>query len=63
MADLRLSLQPDPDMKWIYDYTHPDYQSERARWLRARRESAIRQAPEWMLRLAQLNDSIGGSDG
>jgi hypothetical protein len=53
----RLSLKPDPDMRWIYDYTHPDYNSERAQDLRMRRELAIRNAPEWMRREAALNDA------
>ena len=56
----RISLNPDPDMRWIYDYTHPDYNSDRARSLRERRSQAIQSAPEWMIREAQLNDLLDG---
>ena len=52
----RLSLNPDPDMAWIYDHTHPDYNTPRAQDLRERRSRAIANAPEWMRREAQLND-------
>ena len=56
----RLSLDPDPDMEWIYDYTHRDYNTERAKWLRERRPQAIQSAPEWMIREAQMNDLLLG---
>lgn len=52
-----LSLNPDKDMEWIYDYTHQDYNSARARYLRAARAAAIAYAPEWMKREAELNDA------
>jgi hypothetical protein len=52
----RLSLEPDERMRWIYDYTHPDYNSDRAKDLRERREVAMRNAPRWMIEEARLND-------
>ena len=52
-----ISLEPDDDMKWIYDPSHPDYYSDRAKSLRDRRSDAMRNAPEWMIREAELNDS------
>lgn len=54
----RLSLNPDPDMAWIYDYTHPDYNTDRAKHLREARSRAIASAPEWMVREAQMNDVL-----
>jgi len=54
----RLSLEPDPDMRWIYDYTHPDYNSDRAKSLRERRASALRNAPQWMIEEARMNDNL-----
>ena len=54
----RLSLEPDPDMRWIYDYTHRDYNTPRAKHLREARSRAIANAPEWMVREAQLNDLL-----
>lgn len=43
------SLEPDDDVKWIYDPYHPDYNSERAEHLRNSRASALRAAPSWMV--------------
>jgi hypothetical protein len=57
----RLSLQQDACMDWIYDYTHPDYNTERAKHLREARHHAIANAPEWMKREAQLNDALAVS--
>jgi hypothetical protein len=54
----KLSLEPDPDMRWIYDYTHPDYNSPRAKWLRESRAAALRSAPQWMIESARLNDIL-----
>lgn len=51
-----LSLEPDEDMKWIYDYLHPEYHSDRAKDLRNRRDSALRHAPQWMIEEARMND-------
>ena len=53
-----LSLEPDEDMRWIYDPRHPDYNSVYAKHLRERRDSALKQAPEWMFREARLNDAL-----
>jgi hypothetical protein len=53
-----LSLQPDEDMKWIYDYTHPEYNTDRARHLREARARALASAPEWMIEGARLNDIL-----
>lgn len=53
-----LSLDPDPHLRWIYDYTHPDYNSTYAADLRERRRRAISNAPGWMVRQAQWNDAI-----
>ena len=53
-----LSLEPDEHMRWIYDPSHRDYDSDRARDLRERRDAAMRGAPEWMRREAELNDLI-----
>ena len=53
-----LSLDPDLQLRWIYDSTHPDYNTPRAKDLRERRANAIRNAPEWMVREAQLNDAL-----
>lgn len=55
---MKLSLKLDPHMRWLYDYTHPDYNSDRAKDLRARRDTACLNAPEWMIREAQLNDAL-----
>lgn len=55
---MNLSLEPDPHMRWIYDYTHPDYNSDRAKDLRARRDAAFRSAPRWMIREAEMNDNL-----
>ena len=51
-----LSLEPDEDMKFIYDQRHPDYYSERVKHLRDARDAALRSAPEWMFEEARLND-------
>jgi hypothetical protein len=53
-----LSLEPDADMKWIYENTHPDYDSPRAKHLREARANAIKSAPQWMIEEARLNDTI-----
>lgn len=55
----RLTLEPDEHMRWIYDYTHPDYNSLKARDLRERRRVAMRNAPQWMIEEARLNDALG----
>ena len=51
-----ISLDPDNHMEWIYDQNHPDYYSDRAKHLRDARDRAIRSAPEWMIRVAEMND-------
>lgn len=56
-----LSFDADPDMRWMYDYTHPDYNGL-GKHLRERRDAAIRNAPEWMKREAQFNDAMRSSD-
>lgn len=53
-----LSLEPDECNRWIYDNNNPDYHSDLARSLRDRRDAALRSAPEWMIRVAELNDSM-----
>lgn len=53
----RFSLEPDPDMAWIYDPSHPDYHDQGAD-LRERRAAALRVCPAWMLRDALLNDEL-----
>jgi hypothetical protein len=53
-----LSMEPNEDMRWIYDNAHPDYRSERAESLRERRAAAIRSAPRWMIEEAQMNDIL-----
>ena len=58
MSMERLSLQPDPDMRWIYDYTHPDYNTPRAKHLREARARALATAPKWMIEEARLNDIL-----
>lgn len=55
---MSLSLEPDPDMRWIYDPSHRDYHTDRAKDLRERRAAAMRNAPEWMVREAELNDAL-----
>lgn len=55
---MTLSLRPDPGMQWIYARSHRDYNSDIARDLRERRDRAIRSAPEYMIREAELNDAI-----
>ena len=53
-----LSLEPDEDMRWIYDPSHPDYYSDMAKNLREKRSNAMRNAPKWMIREAELNDTM-----
>ena len=53
-----LSLEPDENMRWIYNPSHPDYYSDQAKDLRERRASALRQCPEWLLRCAETNDAF-----
>ena len=52
------SLHPDPDMRWIYDYHDPRYNSPEARDLRERRDRALRTAPRWMVEQAAINDAM-----
>ena len=52
-----LSLLPDDYMKWIYDYLHPNYHSDYARDLRARRDAAMRSAPQYLFEIALQNDN------
>ena len=60
----RLSLEPDEQMRWIYDPSHRDYNSDQAKDLRERRARAIASAPEWMIREAQMNDTLNvAADG
>lgn len=54
----QLSLEPDDHMKWIYDHRHPDYNTDRAKHLREARFMAIHNAPEWMKREAEMNDTL-----
>lgn len=51
------SLQPDPEMEWIYDPTHPEYMT-RGKDLRERREAALRSCPLWMREEAYANDQL-----
>lgn len=53
----RLSMHPDEGMRWIYDSSHPEYNTPRARHLRDARAAAIRSAPEWLVCLARSNDA------
>ena len=53
-----LSLEPDEDMRWIYDPSHHDYYSDMAKSLRDRRSQAISSAPQWMIREAEMNDAL-----
>lgn len=53
-----LSLEPDEHMRWIYDPSHRDYNSDRARDLRERRQAAMRNAPRWMIDEASTNDNL-----
>ncbi len=62
---MRLSNNPDPHMRWIYDSTHPDYNSPQAIALRKARDLAILHAPQWMKDEAywnDVNDSAQGSE-
>ncbi len=54
----RLTLEPDEHMRWIYDYTRPDYNSDQARYLRERRAAALRNCPLWMLEDARANSNL-----
>lgn len=56
MIDRQLSLEPDDHMKWIYNPSHPNYNSDQAKDLRERRAAALRSCPEWVLLDAYLND-------
>ena len=53
-----ISLNPDAWTKWIYNTTHPDYNSAEARYLRDRRAQAMASAPEWMIEEARMNDLL-----
>jgi len=55
---MKLSLEPDENMRWIYDPSHRDYNTPMARHLREARAAAIRNAPAWMVREAKLNDAL-----
>ena len=55
---MKLSLNPDPHIRWIYDYTHRDYSTAYAEDLRRRREAALRNAPRWMVEEARMNDNL-----
>jgi hypothetical protein len=59
----KLSLQPDPWMRWIYDCGHPDYHSPRAQSLRDARDRALSQCPQWMKDEAAYNDAHGWDEG
>ena len=52
----KLSLQPDEDMKWIYDTSHRDYNSDMVEHLRTARAIALSQCPRWMIEEARIND-------
>lgn len=52
-----LSLQPDEHMKWIYDTTHPGYDSDKAKDLRERRLASINSCPIYMIEEAYFNDN------
>lgn len=60
---MHLYLERDDNMRWIYDPSHPEYNSDHAKWLRERRSMAITIAPEWMKREAQLNDAMRRAKG
>jgi hypothetical protein len=51
------SLSPDPDMAWIYDPSHRDYNTPRAKELRERRGRALRAVPEWMFPQSKGTDA------
>lgn len=51
----KLTLEPDPWMRWLYDHQDPRYLTDEAKYLRERRAAAIRSAPEWMLAQAAMN--------
>ena len=59
----KLSLQPDLDIRWIYDPSHPEYSSPRAQALRDARARAIANAPQWMREDAALNDALAAAHG
>ena len=44
----KLTFEPDEHMKWIYDPSHPRYNSEEAKDLRNRRASALSNLPNYM---------------
>lgn len=55
----KLSLKPDPHMRWIYDYTDPRYNDPpQTVDLRNRRRNAIDNAPQWMIDEARMNDNF-----
>ena len=56
----KLSLQPDADMRWIYNPYHRDYDSDRAKNLRERRDAALSNVPPWMIDEARFNDAMAG---
>lgn len=51
------SLEPDEWMRWIYDSTHPEYNT-RGKDLRERRFMALHNAPRWMIEQAAMNDEL-----
>ena len=53
----RLSMKADARMAWIYDSSHRDHNSDVAKDLRERRRRALSQAPEYMAREAEFNDT------
>lgn len=61
----KLSFNPDPDMRWIYDILDERFNSPQAESLRARRRNAIQNAPKWMLKEAAMNDlkNLGDKEG
>ena len=52
------SLEPDPEMRWIYDQGDPRYYDSATVDLRERRAAAIRNAPRWMIEQAESNDAL-----
>lgn len=55
---MKLSFKPDEHMRWIYNPSHPDYNTDHARSLRAARGRAIMAAPHWMKWAASFNDAM-----
>lgn len=56
-----LTLQPDEHMRWIYDPSHPDYNSPRAERLRERRAQALHHVPQY-LRYMECDDDLIDAD-